>query len=728
MSVILYQEDIAKNRAMIDYKTSNSSFVRLAIVLKRMGITNHTFFLSLLQPELQGVDPFAKHLDNETKVKILAECKLNPWYFFRECLRVPVAGGEMIHFQLSRGNLAACWAFFNDIDFGLIMPRQTGKSYVTQSIICYMMYVMADNVTIGHFDKDQTNCAGVIRVIKDLRDGMPSWMYEKTTGDTDRKESISYAKKNNTYLTYPSPIDEKSAYKQGRGSTMAILHFDEIAFINYNWVVVPTATNSMLKASEMARRAGLPSPIIYTTTAGNPETPAGAYALNIFENACPFTENMYDLQNRKALLDVVENNSNNHSLYLEFSYRQLGKSDAWFENAARRSNSSQDDINRDLLNIWQPSTDKCILPKDLLAKIRASKRSPNWTDLSNQFAIRWYIPRETVESESFKEKSYILGTDTSENVSRDFTTFVLMDPTDMAVVATCRCNDANTMKVARFVADLLLKYTKFIWIPERKSTAATIIDFVLEALNKANINPYFRIFNEVIQNYHDPNVKNKVDIYRTGELYGKERSAFGYKTGGAGATSRDMLYKVTMMKSLEMNYSRIYDDKLVGELCGLEERNGRIDHAVNGHDDTVFAWMLCSYLCFFGRNMQYYGLDNSQVLSRIGDDGKPTQQNARAEQIAIQQRISQLESLIAANPAYMLKQSYECELASLKQLVDEKIVAINPMAIAQVNYQDEIVNKPSGSTEAKLSSFTNRLTNAYNRRNYSGGSDNSYRW
>lgn len=62
---------------------------------------------------------------------------------------------------------------------------------------------------------------------------------------------------------------------------MAVVHFDEIAFMNYNWIVVPTAVNAMLAASQNARKAGLPSPIIFTTTAGNPETKQGAYALNL---------------------------------------------------------------------------------------------------------------------------------------------------------------------------------------------------------------------------------------------------------------------------------------------------------------------------------------------------------------------------------------------------------------------------------------------------------------
>ena len=213
---ILYKEDISRSGAMIHWSTTNKSFVRMAMVLKKMGIQNHYFFLALLQRELEFVNPFDPNLDDKTKVRILIECTYNPWYFFRECIKVPAAGGTIVDFMLHRGNLAAIWSFLNDIDFGLIMPRQTGKSYVTQSIITYMLYVLASHITIGHFDKDTPNCANIIRVVKELRDSIPKWMYEKSAQDTDRKESISYAKKATRYITYPSPMDANAAEKQGR--------------------------------------------------------------------------------------------------------------------------------------------------------------------------------------------------------------------------------------------------------------------------------------------------------------------------------------------------------------------------------------------------------------------------------------------------------------------------------------------------------------------------------
>lgn len=141
----------------------------------------------------------------------------NRWYFFREVLTIPSPGGDPIPFLLSRGNLAAMWTFFNDIDYSWIQPRQTGKTYGTQAIMSYMMNILAENMSIGLFTKDTNLVQDNVARLKELRDiGTPPWMIQRSTKDWDRKEGISYAAKKNYYKTFTAAIDERSAYKLGR--------------------------------------------------------------------------------------------------------------------------------------------------------------------------------------------------------------------------------------------------------------------------------------------------------------------------------------------------------------------------------------------------------------------------------------------------------------------------------------------------------------------------------
>lgn len=498
------------------------------------------------------------------------------------------------------------------------------------------------------------------------------------------------------------------------GSTFTLIHFDEIAFINYNWIIVPTAVNAMLKASEQARKAGLPSSVIYTTTAGNPDVRSGAYALSILDSAMPFNEKLYDLQNREALLKLIESNSKNKMLYLEFSYRQLGKTDEWFKEAAARSKASQDDINRDLLNIWQSSSEGTVIPGHLLAKLRAGKMDPSYMDFDNAFVVRWYLDKEIVDSDEFIHRPLVAGMDTSENIGRDYTTFTVMDPKDMKVVATCRCNDVNTMGIARRVLELLLKFPRMVWIPERQSTAAAIIDFVIEELQEKNINPFTRIYNEVVQNYNDPKYKS-VDIYSYHDIHGATRGVFGYRTNGAisGGTSRNMLYKVTLMKLLEMAADKIYDKDIIVEMCNLTIRNERIDHSRLGHDDATISCLLSAFLIFFGRNLHMYGIPKGTILQTFSlDSNNQVVAAERQDQIDIRKRISVLEELIARNPSHILKQGYLREMSMLKQQLDDTVTIVQPIAVSQMEYdKNEIKGLPGNMTYNALQNFHRRWIN-----------------
>jgi hypothetical protein len=92
--MILFKKDWDNYPSAIpDYSTKNVSFVRYTKLLKAMGVDNHLFCLALIDQSLQGVDPFDPKLTEAQMELILAECIENPWYFFREVLRIPAIAG-----------------------------------------------------------------------------------------------------------------------------------------------------------------------------------------------------------------------------------------------------------------------------------------------------------------------------------------------------------------------------------------------------------------------------------------------------------------------------------------------------------------------------------------------------------------------------------------------------------------------------------------------------------
>ena len=141
--MILFKDDWAKYpNAIVHYRTRNKSFLELAEKYKRMGIKNYAFHLCLLQKELEDVDPHDPNLTPEQMTLIGLECLYNPWYFFREVLRIPPqASANSIPFRANRGNISLIWLFFNHIDVGLTQPRQTGKSVSVDGLVLYLLVI-----------------------------------------------------------------------------------------------------------------------------------------------------------------------------------------------------------------------------------------------------------------------------------------------------------------------------------------------------------------------------------------------------------------------------------------------------------------------------------------------------------------------------------------------------------------------------------------------------------
>ena len=705
-----------------DMATKNKSFTRMCAVYKKMGIRNYLWPLALRDQSLVGVDPWDPNLTNEQKVRIAVECKLNFIYFFREVVRVPSAGGDTIPFIANRANLALLFCFALSVAMGIVIPRQNGKTITISTVLAYLMFVLADKISIGMFTKDTTLIQDNTARLKEIRtDGMPKWMISLTSKDTDNKEGISYAAKGNFYKTYVAANDERSASKLGRGNTLSCEVFDEFAYFKHNHITVPTAVMAMNAAAPAVRRRGIPATLIYATTAGNPDTPEGAYALRTFTSAMPFTEHLFDLENYNSFLDLLDKSSINRTVYIEYSYTQLGHSEEWFKRVAAQSNGSADDIARDLLNIWQSASNNGVISPELRIKLRNALADPSWIDTSHGFLMRWYLPEDVVTSLAFKNKPLIAGMDTSENVGRDFTTLVILDPSDMSVVAVCRCNDSNSMQVARYVSELLLTYTNLVWIPERNNTGVAIIDFVMEQLQDKNINPYFRIYNEVVQNKDEPKFQD-INVYDYKNIYGNLRAYFGYRTSGGGlsGTSRNMLYKSVMRKTLELNHSRVKDTTLISEFCNLTVRNGRVDHSSGMHDDTVIAYLLACFLVFHGKNLKLYGIPEGIVLSELSTSGDKVSAKDRNEQIAIRSRIAELENLIAGASSYHLIQSYKRELALLTPLVNKEMWDTStPVAITQVKHEQKTMQNLVNNGDNRVRNSINQLANAFAKPGYS---------
>lgn len=657
--MILFLKDQASfPTAVVDFHTTNTSFLEIAEKYRMMGIKNFYFHLFTLQPELLGVNPHADNLTLEQKIKIGVECRYNPWYFFREVLRIPPQAGQWpVPFKANRGNIALYWLFFNHVDMALIQPRQTGKSVAADGLDIYILYIGAVNTRVNLLTKDNELRVSNVERLKAMRDLLPVYLNPTSKEDSDNKMELTCARLNNRLNTSVGQSSENAANNVGRGLTSPINLVDEGPFISFIDVIIPAMLSSGNAARDEAERSGALYGNVFTTTAGKKDSRSGRYMYEMIYSGMPWTEALFDMPNQMTLHSVVAKASGDGKkkpiVNITLSHIQLGYTNEWLERKMRESNSFGEAADRDYFNKWTSGGLQSPLSTDLNDLIRASQKDVSYTEITeDHYTIRWYIPKHQLESRMASGK-FVMGMDTSDAVGRDAVTMVLQDVETMDVIMAANINEANLIRLSGFVADLMIRYPNIVLIPERRSSGQTLIDTLLLRLPAKGIDPFKRIFNVIVD---ESDVRKEdfreiqQDLSRRSQgYYDRMKKHFGFVTAGSGKFSRATLYSDGLLNAARLGGRSVNDGILIDEITGLMVKNGRIDHSDVGHDDMVVAWLLNFWFLSQAKNLRYYGIErtlNATVEYKEGQKAiveiDPYDLMLQEEQILLRKQIEQM--------------------------------------------------------------------------------------
>lgn len=546
----------------------------------------------------------------------------------------------------------------------------------------WVLYVNGYNMSMTMLTHSDKLVQENVKRLKDIRASLPPYMVMKSGDDIDNKQGLDYKALRNSYLTYIGQKDKQAANRVGRGSTSPSIHFDELAFIPNIRITFPAIMAATNRARVNAANAGMIHSNIYTTTAGDPSTDDGAFAHDLIKKAFAFTEKLYDCADIEAAQQMVSINSTIKLVNGTFSYLQLGYTTEWFKDTIARNATPPDEVQRDYLNNWVCMAKNPIIPKEVLDTMSQTRKpDPDFQEIIGDYVISWYVPEARVRSKSFREGLFFLGMDSSENIGRDFTTFVCIDPKTLSTIFTFRCNDSNTTKIGMLVARILNDFPRMLFIPERKNSGVFITDMVIMSMARAGQNPFTRIYNRIVQDrqYDEFRGVNLNDPH----LYESTmRRYLGFMTTG---TTRDVLYKQVLHRAASLARDRVYNPDLISELSGLQASNGRIDHRAGKHDDMVIAWLLACFVVFEGRNLELYGISKDELLKTIDygyTDG--VAQEKIEEQMMLREELKEVESKIRQANSNMVRNFLQQQKLRLEALIDPSVI-MEPISVDAVS-------------------------------------------
>jgi hypothetical protein len=659
MTILFADDWNSYPEAIADIKTKNTSFLRLAAMYRDMGIKNHSFILALHNPELRGVDPHdVANLSIEQMTMITFECKQNYWYYLREVARAPGGGtANPISYRANRGGIALPWLFFNHMTMFLIQPRQTGKSFSSDTLDAYLLNIAMTFGKINLLTKDDKLRSQNLIRLKDIIDELPFYLNQRKRGDVANTEKLIIGNLNNSYEGHLPNKSPKAALNVGRGLTSPVFKVDEIAFLYNLEITLPAALSSTSAARAMSKNKNEPYGNIFTTTAGKKDDPDGKYAHELMSASALWSEKLFDCKDIDDLYRTVRSNSPKGEARVSctFSHRQLGYTDGWLKETMELVGSKGDDADRDYFNIWTAGSLTSPFTIEQSEKIRASQRVDFYTESSTYgYMTRWYVNSNEIDSRMARGH-YVMGVDTSDAAGGDDIGVSIRDVQTGETIACGNYNETNLIHFAQWLLDWFVRFENLTVIIERRSSGSAIIDYLLLLLPTKGINPFKRLYNKVVQySVEDPKELNRIDkllkynMLALPELLIEHKKDFGFATSGTGLTSRTELYSNTLQSAVNTTADLVYDVKLIDQMLSLVIRNSRVDHAEGAHDDMVITWLLSFWLISKGTGLSYYGINTRDILASNKQHSKEN------------------------NPAVLRKQQYQMELRTkIENLVDE---------------------------------------------------------
>lgn len=685
--MILFIDDwLLYPTSIVHTKTKNESWVRQAAVYRSMGIKNHAFLLALVNPLLENIDPHDPNLTREQMDMVVAECFINPWYFFREVARIPPQSGlPAMPVQANRGNIALWWCFFNHVIVALIQPRQTGKSISVDELVSLLMNVICEDTLINLYTKDHKLRVENVQRIKDVMDTLPMYMKQRhPKKDSDNQEEITVNALNNRYATHVPRSSVKDANNVGRGFTSPINLCDEPPFAVNSHISIPALLSSGNNAREKAAAAGTPYGTIFTTTAGKLNEKEGEYMYSMLMRSMEWNEVVFDCKNEEELRTFVcKAGSGEYRINITLSHRQLGKSDQWLLQNMQETGSSGDAADRDYFNRWTSGTASHPLTTRQLRRINESLNESGFIEVHSpeQYQIRWQMHDKGELADYMNNNDVVLCVDSSDAAGGDDIGMVFMDADTLEVAGAANINETNIYMFCSWLTKILVKYPRVTMILERKSTGASIFDVVMMMLLDAGEDPFRRMFNLVVQDADEDKERfNSIKVplsRRSDDIYVLNKSTFGFATSGAGRFSRQNLYNVGLQNMAKLAGDRVYDKKLIEQINGLTRKNDRIDHPEDGNDDLVIAWLLGYWFLSNGRNLAWYGIQ--KVMTNVEEvvELTPREIIANQQQRDLQQKLRELGDRLQAEQDDYASQYIEHEMRTLAKGVVYQQGSIN---------------------------------------------------
>lgn len=686
--------------------TQNQSFLNMHYYLKARGIQNNKFHLLLYDQDLLNIDPYDPNLPVFMKQKIFIECQRNYWYYVREVVRVQSQGGPYVRYKLDRGNLALNFCFTLNLNIYMEQPRQTGKTVGTEVWYSWVYNFGSRNANMIFLNKKHDDAKRNLNDVKQLIKALPPYLrFDQAFGIDGKKlkttNTVQYIQHKinfNKIEALPMARNRTAAISLLRGRTITNCWLDESAFFQYLEESLQNAMPALTRAFKNCRDNGAPHGLCLTSTPGFLTDECGRFMYDLKNKMTPFSELWYDFT-LERLTQTLQANEKSIFVYIRTTYQQLGYSEDWLKERIREQNQDWVSIRREFLLEWATSVENCPFTQEELRNVSRFIRNPIKQIYVSNYLFNIY--------EEYNPKIRpIIGTDVAAGYSRDSSAISIIDPTTTRLLADFNCNYINPVDLGKVIYELVTCHMpNALVVIERNGVGTGTLAKLLKSKIKRNL--YFEIKERTIEERPDGgSIRTARKRKQMTKVYGLDNTK----------NVREELMDL-LSDRVHDHYDKFISPIIYEELKNLEiKKNGKIDHSVNSHDDSVFSYLLALYPIYYGKNLKENWNISIPTIRTAEDEAEEIFQDFEAtEDVGIINELSDEDDDLVRSQLEKFDKSklYQQFIEEQRQADEDALQQILNTQIGRQAYSNKY-NIPLESVENMVSSEYNMLTHINN--------------
>jgi hypothetical protein len=616
------------NNHLIDLGTYNKSFLQVAQDLKTLGLKNWYFMLEIYDYSLVNIDPYAldsnghASLSQDQVTRIMTECMRNPWYYLRELCRIPDPGGTAVPYIANRGNIAQAWCIFHGLDSWLCLPRQQGK---TQSAIAAQAWMYSFGTSQSQFifinksgDDSKTNLRRLREQIKFLPEYLrfESFVDEdgKVTKATQNATLIRHPVNGNSIITRSKATSYDMALSLARGLTAPIQHFDEAEFTNFIKTIVSNSVSTYETAASRAKANGAMYGRIFTCTPGDLDSKPGQEAQEILDKTAKWTEKLYDMTAEEIQMYLNSQGKDcNKILYIEYSYSQIGKTEAWLRDISAKIGDTLVVRREILLQRLHGSPLSPFDQEDIEYIVEIGKKP-----IDELWIMEYY--KFDVYKKLNPRTPYIIGVDCSTGTNGDNNAITILNPYTLEPDAEFECSYIGETLFERLLTMLVTEILpRGVLCIERNSVGDSIIDHLMNGPARDRL--YFDKAKDLVEN-------NSTAMGTIESVLKRQASIKSYYGVYTSPKSRDDMVAI-LARHVNEYKDKFVTKNIIRDLSRLvRTSSGKIEAGPGFHDDSIMSYLIALYVYYHGNNLAVFG-----IIKGIQEDTEKNKGLKRADEI-----------------------------------------------------------------------------------------------